>query len=319
MGKSPKILKVFREIKKIAPQDTAILISGEKGCYKELIARAIHDNSPRCKGPFIKVDLALIPKDSMEKELFGKDGPLEVAGLRSSRIDEAKFGTLFLDDVSVMDLNLQAGLYAFLKREELESPNRISRPAVRVICATSENLKEVVQKGVFRKDLYDILNSAHIRIPALRERKEDILPLAQYFLEKAVERFETGAKEFSKDATDFLVKYNWPRNVRELEDMIKRAVLFSPGGVIGRKDLVMGDVNCCSIKEFLEEKLKRYLKEMTQLENCNLYDTVLSEVERSLITIVLKATGGNQLKAAKTLGINRNTLRAKIKEYKIRF
>ncbi len=319
MGKSPKILKVFREIKKIAPQDTAILISGERGCYKELIARAIHDNSPRCKGPFIKVALASIPKDSAEKELFGKDGSLEAAGLRSGRTGEAKVGTVFLDDVSVMDLDLQTRLYAFLKREEPESPDRNSRPAARVICATSENLKEVVQKGMFRKDLYDMLNSAHIRIPALRERREDILPLAQYFLERAVERFETGAKEFSKDAADFLVKYNWPGNVQELEDMIKRAVLFSSGGVIGRKDLVLGDINCCSIKEFLEEKLKRYLKEMTQLENCNLYDTVLSEVEGSLITIVLKETGGNQLKAAKTLGINRNTLRAKIKEYKIRF
>jgi DNA-binding NtrC family response regulator len=171
---------------------------------------------------------------------------------------------------------------------------------------------------VFRKDLYTILNSVPLRVPSLRERKEDILPIAEYFLEKTVAKFGTGAKELSKEAEDFLLKYDWPGDVCELDEMIKKAVLLTSAEMIERKDLVLGNVNCCSIKDFLEEKLKRYLKEMTQLNNCNLYSTVLSEVERSLISIVLKETGGNQLKAAKTLGINRNTLRTKIKEYQIR-
>jgi DNA-binding NtrC family response regulator len=321
MGKNPKILRVFREMKKISHRDATVLISGEKGHYKELIAKAIHDNSPRRKGPFIAIDLASIPKDLAEEELFGhgNEGRMKVAGERSGRIADADGGTLFLNDISEMDLDLQDKLCRFLQQKDPGLPDQSgNRSDVRLICTTSRNLKEVVEKGMFRKDLYDTLSSVRIVIPSLRERKEDVLPLAQYFLEKAVERFETGAKELSKEAGEFLVKYNWPGDVHELEDMIKRAALLSSGRTIGRKDLVMGDVNCCSIKEFLEEKLKRYLKEMTQLENCNLYGTVLSEVEKSLITIVLKETGGNQLKAAKTLGINRNTLRAKIKEYKVR-
>jgi DNA-binding NtrC family response regulator len=265
------------------------------------------------------VDLASIPRDSAERELFGTDGPIDSGGEREGRIRDAEGGTLLLDDVAETDSNLQDRLYKFLQLEEAESSDqKQARSNVRVVCATNRTLKEVVEKGNFKKDLYDLLSLVHIKIPPLRDRKEDILPLAQYLLEKAVERFDTGEKELSREAVEFLVKYNWPGDVRELEDMIKRAALLSSGRVLERKTLVLGDVNCCSIKEFLEEKLKRYLKEMTQLENCNLYGDVLSEVERSLITIVLQETAGNQLRAAKTLGINRNTLRSKIKGYKIR-
>jgi two-component system, NtrC family, nitrogen regulation response regulator GlnG len=321
MGKSLKSRRVLREIKKLSLRDTIMLIYGEKGCCKELIAKAIHDNSPRREGPFVRVDLTSIPRDLAEKELFGygEYGPSEAAGEARSRIESANGGTLFLDGISEMDMALQDKLCSFLQRGESKLPDQDScRSDVRVVCATCRNLKEGVDSGMFRKELYTMLNAVHIRIPSLRERKEDILPLAQYFLGKTVERFATGDKELSKEAEDFLLKYDWPGDVRELEEMIKKAVLLSSGQMIERKDLVLGDVNCCSIREFLEEKLKRYLKEMTQLDNCNLYNTVLSEVERSLISIVLKETGGNQLKAAKTLGINRNTLRTKIKDYKIR-
>jgi DNA-binding NtrC family response regulator len=321
MGKSLKSRRVLGEIKKLSLRDTIVLIYGEKGCCKELIAKAIHDNSRRREGPFIRVDLTAIPKDLAEKELFGygQYGPSEAAGEGRSRIEVANGGTLFLDNISEMDMGLQDKLCSFLQRGNSGLPDQDSfRSDVRVVCATCRDLKEVVDSGMFRKDLYTMLSSVHIKIPSLRERKEDILPLAQYFLGKTVERFATGDKELSKGAEDFLLKYDWPGDVRELEEMIKKAVLLSSGQMIERKDLVLGDVNCCSIKEFLEEKLRRYLKEMTQLDNCNLYNTVLSEVEKSLISIVLKETGGNQLKAAKTLGINRNTLRTKIKEYQIR-
>jgi len=321
MGTSLKSRRVLGEIKKVSLRDTILLICGEKGCCKELIAKAIHDNGPRRDGPFIRVDLTTIPRDLAEKELFGcrENGPREAGGKGRSRIEDASGGTLFLDNISEMEIGLQDKLFSFLRREEPGLLDQDSyRVNVRVVCATTINLKEVVDSGIFRKDLYTILSSVCIKVPPLRERKEDILPLAQYFLGKTVERFAAGDKGLSKEAEDFLLKYDWPGDVRELEEMIKKAVLLSSGQMIERKDLVLGDVNCCSIKEFLEEKLKRYLKEMTQLDNCNLYNTVLSEVERSLISIVLKETGGNQLKAANTLGINRNTLRAKIKEYKIR-
>jgi DNA-binding NtrC family response regulator len=187
-----------------------------------------------------------------------------------------------------------------------------------VIGTTTKDLRKYVKRGEFRRDLYDALHECHIKMPPLRERKEDILPMAQYFLSEFVKKFETGPKEFSRDATDFLLKYEWPGNNRELEDFVKRAAILTQASVIHKKDLCIDDVGSYSIQEFLEEKLKRYLNEMTKLENCNLHTTVMSEVEKSLINIIIQETGGNQLKAAKTLGINRNTLRSKIKEYKIR-
>lgn len=322
MGRSPKMLKVFKEIKKVAPKSLAVLISGESGTYKELVAKAIHYNSPRLNGPFVTVSFTSIPKDLAEAELFGyeKGAFTGATEKRIGKIEAANGGTLFLDEISEMDIKVQAKLLRFIQDKEfspLNSNNSI-KADVRLIGATTKNLKEVLAGGQFREDLFHTFNLAHVKMPPLRERKEDIISLAKYFLEEAIRKFETGPKEFSKDAKDFLVKYQWPGNVRELEKTIKKATIFSNGTAILKKDLLIEGVSSYSIKEFLEEKLKRYLEEMTKLENCNLYNNVLSEVEKSLITIVLKETGNNQLKAAKTLGINRNTLRAKIKEYKIR-
>ncbi len=322
MGKSPKMVRLFNEMKKIAVRDRHVLISGESGTYKELAARVIHDGSRRNKGPFIAISFAAIPKELVEAELFGSvKGESSAAYERKTgRIAESNGGTLLLDEISEIDLSLQIRILNFVndrysgklsQRDDLQ-------PGVRIITTTCKNLKELVRKGQFNKDLFQAFNSAHIRIPSLRERKEDVLPLAKDFLKEAVEKFETGPKDLSKEAADFLVRYDWPGNLRELENTIKRVVILSNGRTIEKRDLLMTDVGSCSIKEFLEEKLKRFLKEMTKLDHCNLYATVLSEVERSLIAIVLKETEGNQLKTAKILGINRNTLRTKIKEYKIR-
>jgi DNA-binding NtrC family response regulator len=322
MGRSQKMLKVFKEIRKFAPKARTVLISGESGTYKELIAKAIHSNSTRLQGPFITVSLTSVPKDLIEAELFGyeKGAFRGATGKRTGKIEAANEGTLFLDEISEIDSKIQAKLLHFIQDKEFSplNSNKFIKADIRLIGATTKKIKEAVAEGQFSEDLYRSFNQIHLKIPPLRDRKEDILPLARYFLEEAIKKFETGMKEFSKDARDFLLKYDWPGNVRELEDRIKRATIFSDSTVIRKKDLLIGDIGSYSIKEFLEEKLKRYLKEMTKLKNCNLYDTVLSEVERSLIAIVLKETGNNQLKAAKTLGINRNTLRAKIKEYKIR-
>ncbi len=322
VGRSPKMLKVFKDIGRVAPKDITVLITGESGTGKELVAKAIHHNSKRRTGPFVAINSASIPKDLMEAELFGwEKGAFTGAKEKHiGKIESANGGTLFLDEISELDLNLQAKLLRFMQDRKFSplGSNRVVEADVRVLGATNKELKEAVSKALFRDDLYYRFNVVQIKIPLLRERREDVVPLAKHFLKDAEKKFETGKKELSREAKDLLLKYHWPGNVRELENAIKRASVLSNGTIIEKRDLLLEDTISCSIKEFLEDKLKRYLKEMTALENCNLYESVISEVEKALITIMLAETRGNQLKASKTLGINRNTLRAKIKEYKIK-
>lgn len=322
MGVSPKILRIFKEARKVARKDEMILICGEPGTYRELVAKAIHDYSTRAKGPFVVMNMGNTPKDMAEIELFGNDQTMRsgAPGKNTGRIDEARGGTLYIDEVAEMELSLQEKFYEFIQDSDSgNSGNRNSRQAdVRVIGTTAKDIRKCVKNGEFRKDLFDVLHGCHIKMPSLRERRDDIMLLAQYFLDEAVKRFQTGPKGFSKDAKNFLMKYDWPGNIREMENLVKRAALLSCSPVVCKKDLFIDNVGSYSIQEFLEEKLRRYLNEMTKLENCNLYTTVMSETEKSLINIIMHETGGNQLKAAKTLGINRNTLRSKIKEYKIR-
>jgi len=269
----------------------------------------MHERPLCCRQPFID------PYELKIKEVFGYDE--DPASGKTGRIESAHKGTVFFAEIADTDSSFQKRILEFLKMPSSSNGNdRISD--VKVICSTCKNLKDNVLNGDFNKELFEIIRNTDIKIPSLRERKEDILYLGNYFLREASAKFETGDKEFSRDARDFLMKYEWPGNIRELENTIKKATILSNGAVISKKDLMIDDMTCFSMKEFLEEKLKKYLKEMTKLDNCRLYETVMSEVEKSLITIVLKETDGNQLKTAKTLGINRNTLRSKIKEYKIR-
>jgi DNA-binding NtrC family response regulator len=322
MGRGPKILRIFKEARKIARKDHMVLICGEPGTYKELIAKVIHDNSNRSQGPFIIMSMLNTPKDLAGVELFGYDQKITsgMPSKKTCKIEEARGGTLFFDEIAEMGMPLQERFSDFIQnRESATAGNKTALQAdIRVIGTTTKDLRKCVKSGEFRKDLYDALHECHIKMPSLRDRKEDILPLAQYFLGEVMKKFETGPKEFSRDAKDFLLKYEWPGNNRELENIIKRAAVLTQAPVIHKKDLCLDDVGSYSIQEFLKEKLKRYLNEMTNLDNCNLHTTVMSEVEKSLINIIIQETRGNQLKAAKTLGINRNTLRSKIKEYKIR-
>ena len=322
VGRSPKMLKVFKEIGRVASKDITILIVGESGTGKELVAKAIHHNSNRRTGPFVAINAASIPKDLLEAELFGweKGAFTGAKEKHAGKIESARGGTLFLDEISELNLNLQAKLLRFMQDRKFSplGSNTVMEGNVRILGATNRDLKEAISKGLFREDLYYRFNVVQIKLPTLAERREDIIPLAKHFLKDAEKKFETGKKELSREAKDLLLKYPWPGNVRELENAIKRACVLSNGTVIERRDLPLEEANSFSIQDFLEEKLKRYLKEMTKLEKCNLYDSVVSEVEKALIKIVLNETGGNQLKASKTLGINRNTLRAKIREYKIK-
>ncbi len=322
VGRSPKMLKVFKDIGRVASKDITVLITGESGTGKELVAKAIHHNSNRRTGPFVAINSASIPRDLLEAELFGweKGAFTGAKEKHAGKIESANTGTLFLDEISELDQNLQAKLLRFMQDRRFSplGSNREVEADVRILGATNKDLKDAVGKGLFREDLYYRFNVVQIKLPPLRERREDIVALAKHFLKEAEKKFETGKKELSREAKDLLLKYDWQGNVRELENAIKRACVLSNGTIIEKRDLLLEEAGGGSIKEFLEEKLKRYLKEMTEMENCQLYSTVICEVERALIKIVLNETGGNQLKAAKTLGINRNTLRTKIKEYKIK-
>jgi len=321
IGKSPGMLKVFKEIGRVAPKDVTVLISGGSGTGKELVARAIHNNSRRKFGPFIAINAASIPKELLEAELFGweKGAFTGAQEKKEGKIQAAGSGTLFLDEISELDKNLQAKLLRFLQEQEYSplGSNKIIKADVRIIGATNTNLKECVKKGQFREDLYYRFNVIEIKLPLLKERKEDIVPLARHFLKESIRVFELPPKDFSKDAEKALLEYDWQGNVRELENTVKRASILSKGSLIERRDLFANDYNFCSVKEFLEDKLKGFLNEMKRLENSNLYETVISEVEKAIFSIVLKETGGNQVKTAKILGINRNTLSKKIKEYKL--
>jgi two-component system nitrogen regulation response regulator GlnG len=322
IGRSPKMLKVFKDLKRVAPKDLAVLLTGEHGTHKELIAHAIHVHSMRSKNPFIIARLTSVPKDSIAAELLGHEKRTSkgTTERKIGKIEAANKGTLFIDEISALDIKIQENLLRFIHEKEFRpiDSNKSYKSDVRVIAATTSNLKDALAKEQILGDLYDVLKTVQIRVPSLRERKEDILPLAQYLLNESAEKFETGQKEFSKDARSFLLKHDWPGNIRELENTIKKATVLSNGSVLRKKDLLLDNIGAYSIREFLEEKLRRYLKAMKKLDNCYLYETVLGEVEKSLFTIVLNETEGNQLKAAKVLGINRNTLRSKIKEYKIR-
>lgn len=321
VGKSTGMLKVFKDIGKVAPKEITVLITGESGTGKELVARAIHYNSDRSAGPFVAINSASIPRELLESELFGftKGAFTGAVKGKKGKIESANGGTLFLDEISEMDSGLQSKLLRFLQDREFTplGSNTATKADVRIIGATNKDLSAAVSRGLFREDLYYRFNVVSIKLPALRDRKEDIPLLVRNFLGEAVEKLETGEKKLSKEATAAILRYDWPGNVRELENVIKRACILSTGSVIEKKDLLIEE-NSFTMKEFLEEKLKRYLKDMTKAVNCNLYGTVLSEVEKALIDIVLKEANGNQLRTARILGINRNTLRAKIKEYKIK-
>jgi two-component system, NtrC family, nitrogen regulation response regulator GlnG len=321
IGKSKAMLKIFKEIGRVAPKDVTVLVSGESGSGKELIARAIHNNSRRRFGPFVAINAASIPGDLLEAELFGheKGAFTGATEKRTGKIETADGGTLFLDEISELNIDLQAKLLRFLQEKEYSrlGSSKVIKADVRIIGATNRDLAEQVKNGAFREDLYYRFNVIEIKAPPLRQRKEDIIALARHFLKESVRAFELPPKDFSKDAEKAMAGYDWPGNVRELDNLVKRAAILSRESVIERRDLFSADYHAVSVKEFLEDKLNGFLKEMKKLEKANLYDTVVSEVEKALISIVLNETGGNQVAAAKILGINRNTLSKKIKEYKL--
>ncbi len=322
IGQSQPMQKIYKVLGKIAPSDITVLIYGESGTGKELIARAIHFNSPRLGKPFIALNCAAIPRELLESELFGheKGAFTGATEKKIGKFEQAKDGTLFLDEIGDMPLELQAKLLRVLQEKEITRTGGSATIQVnaRIIAATNQDLKDKVQNKEFREDLYYRLNVVPLELPPLRERREDIPSLVDFFLAKAADDYGTAATGVTKEALTLLSNYAWPGNVRELENIIQRAALLSPDALLNAADfpsLTTGQASMssnASLEGLISQKLQSALAQIDLQDMNSLYDMVLHQMERPLINIVLEKTRGNQVKAAEVLGINRNTLRKKI-------
>ena len=302
LGRSPAFLKVIHQVMQIAPVRSTVLITGESGVGKELIAEAIHHGSPRRDKPLVKVNCGALPEGLIESELFGHEkGAFTGAHQqRKGRFELADTGTIFLDEVSEMPLNTQVKLLRVLQEGEFErvGGSKTLKVDVRVVAATNQNLEEMVAAGRFRKDLFYRLNVIHLEIPPLRARREDIPLLAQYFLDKFCLENNRPPMGFTPEAMQALQQYLWPGNVRELENVVERAVALCSGASVGSDDLP-------------EE-----LRQQSKVED-NIVIPVgasLEEIERLVIRQTLRKTGGDKEVTARILGIGLATLYRRLKE-----
>ncbi|MBI2460784.1 MAG: sigma-54-dependent Fis family transcriptional regulator [Candidatus Rokubacteria bacterium] len=321
VGRSPRMQEVGKLIGQVARTDVTVLIQGESGTGKELAARAIHHRSRRAGKPFVPVSCAAIPATLLESELFGHErGAFTDAVQRKpGKFETAHGGTLFLDEVGDMEPGLQAKLLRVLQERTLERVGGVEplRVDVRVIAATNRGLEALIREGRFREDLYYRLNVVSLALPPLRERREDIPLLARHFLAKYQD--DVGERLLAPETLDRLVGYDWPGNVRELENVIQHAMVMASGGVILPEHLPIAPVSAAAsalaeatIEELIAHKLEECVRGLREKGSANLYELVLGLVERPLLRAVLRETGGNQLRAAALLGINRNTLRKKL-------
>ncbi|MBJ6727824.1 sigma-54-dependent transcriptional regulator [Geomesophilobacter sediminis] len=325
IGNSPAMRDVYKTIGKVAPSDVTVLIQGESGTGKELIARAIHYNSRRLGKPFIPLNCAAIPKELLESELFGfEKGSFTGASERKlGKFEQANGGTIFLDEIGDMPIDLQAKILRVLQEKEVTRTggNQSIPVDVRIVAATNQDLEESVRKKAFREDLFYRLNVIPINLVPLRERREDVPLLVEYFLAKICAELEVPNKRCSAEAIKLLTGYNWPGNIRELENTIKRAVILSPDPLLVAGDFpgltskgADGKGEELSLEGIVDLKLRGSFSNMERMESGDVYSMVLEQVERPLIRFVLEKTRGNQVRAADILGINRNTLRKKITE-----
>ena len=319
VGKSQKMQKVFKTIGKAASSDLTVLITGESGTGKELVARALHKASNRANGPFVAVNCAAIPRELLESELFGyeKGAFTGATESRAGKFEQADGGTIFLDEIGDMDISLQAKILRVIQEREFY---RVGGKAqikvdVRIISATNQDLETAVKKKMFREDLFHRLNVITIPLPPLRERKEDIPLLSDYFIKRFSSELGSSVRHIEDDAMLILKNYEWKGNVRELENVIQRAIVMSGGDSITPEYLPISQSagrDFVSMHEIIKDKVNNYTKKG------GLYNEVIGETEKELLLSVLKKTEWNQVKAAEILGINRNTLSRKMKELDIK-
>jgi DNA-binding NtrC family response regulator len=306
---SRRMEEALNLVKRAAPSAATVLILGESGTGKELIARAIHYSSPRADKPLVKVNCAALPENLLESELFGheKGAFTGAVSRRIGRFEQAEQGTIFLDEIGDLSPALQSKLLRVLQEKEFErvGSSQTLKVDARVVAATNRNLEEAIQKGAFREDLYYRLNVVTISLPPLRERKEDIPPLIEHFLAKYSRENQKAGLSISKEARDLLLNYNYPGNIRELENIVERAVVLSRGDTLTTQDLPLN---------LREGKVEDLMKEAGK--GRSLPET-LEEIERLRITQALGKSHGVQTKAAEELGISERVLRYKMRKYGI--
>lgn len=341
IGRSMAMLKLFDKVRIIADSRASILLTGESGTGKELIASAIHYNSPRRDGPFVKINCAAIPENLLESELFGhrKGAFTGAVADKKGKFEVADGGTIFLDEIGELDLNLQSKLLRVLQEREIEPVGgRMRQVDIRVIAATNADLEEAIAAKQFRADLYYRLNVIHLRIPPLRERREDILPLVHHFMEKYNKENEKNITGITPEAIQLLENYDWPGNVRQLENVIERSVVLCQHETLTADDFQDSTLPFKEFQNYTAETepvsgageradaplatvdwAERSLpseERMNEIEG-RVYEVVISEVEKRLILMALKRFRYTKTQAARWLGINRNTLDKKIRELSI--
>ena len=334
IGRSPAMQEIYRIIARLTQTDLTVMISGESGTGKELVARVLHEFGRRRSGPFVAINMAAIPRELIESELFGHEkGAFTGAHTRMpGRFEQAEGGTLFLDEIGDMPMEAQTRLLRVLQEGEYTTVGgRIPlRTNVRIIAATHRELRSQIQQGLFREDLYFRLNVVPLRLPPLRERLGDIDDLVRHFLRQAA-RNGHGQKAVETPALEGLKRHTWPGNVRELENLVLRLVALHPQDTI-TAEIVDAELSQAltsrineaqpaenaSLSELVEGYLGRYFaRHGRELPPPGLYDRVIREVEQPLIAAALAATRGNQIRAAELLGLNRITLRSRIKDLDI--
>jgi two-component system nitrogen regulation response regulator GlnG len=323
VGRSPSMQAVYKSIGRVAPQNVTVLIHGESGTGKELVARAIYHHSDRAGERFLAVNCAAIPEALLESELFGHEkGSFTSADHRRiGKFEQCSGGTIFLDEVGDMSPLVQSKVLRVLQEQKFERVGgaQTIQTDVRIITATNRDLKKMVSDGDFREDLYYRLNGFTIEVPPLRERGDDLLLLLQHCLERFNRELGKDVHGVAPEALDFLMRYPWPGNVRELEAVVRQSLLQTTGNVILPEflpDVVRKDVTAEAVVGPSDEPasdLRGWVEGRLRNQSRDMYSEVIQLTERYLLTIVLRATGGNQSQAAKLLGITRGSLRSKIR------
>ena len=325
LGQAPAMQEVFRAIGRLSQSHATVLITGESGTGKELVARALHRHSPRASRAFIAINTAAIPKDLLESELFGHErGAFTGAQtMRRGRFEQAEGGSLFLDEIGDMPQDLQTRLLRVLSDGQFYRVGGHTPLAanVRVIAATHQELESRVKQGLFREDLYHRLNVIRLRLPPLRERREDIAMLARHFLSKSAHDLGVEGKRLTDGALQFFTAQDWPGNVRQLENVCHWVTVMAPGQVVDVKDLpaeVRGESAAAAAGDSdWRRLLEREVASRLARGESDIADPLTRDFETALIVKALQHTGGRRIEAAGLLGIGRNTLTRKVQELKI--